>query len=147
MQQPPVAAVGGEGLLLSIDPEVGLTGGFEFDLIQAGRDITHAVSLSVYLASQEAAEWRRAHTWGGYVWPVREEVAVVGERGMTPKTAVLFEEIEWMLQFDVHPELICQELRIQRASVLRVAKKWGRQDIADRFKLDALEERKLRAAA
>lgn len=86
----------------------------------------------------EVAEWRRTHTWGGFLWfPDVKEKSV----DRTPGEHLL-DEVEWLLGGQVHPSLIAQELHRKRESILRLARKHGRAGVVEAFKLDAYEQQR-----
>jgi hypothetical protein len=53
----------------------------------------------------------------------------------------LLDEIEWLLDGQVHPLLIAQELHLNRASVRTLARRHGRDRVAEAFLLDGAVEK------
>ncbi len=96
-----------------------------------------------YLESAEAVEWRRLHTWGGFLWPVP------GEKEMGTKHAVLqgielLDEVDWLLGGQMHPLMVTAAVKRSAESVVTVARRHGRGELAAVFQPYASEERRRR---
>ncbi|AYG02393.1 hypothetical protein [Gryllotalpicola protaetiae] len=74
------------------------------------------------------ADWRRRHTWGGFLWPDSEPREQGPLRGRE-----MLDEIEFLLSQGVHILLACQELRVRRGTVKHAARRHGRTGILDAF--------------
>ncbi|MGN6199102.1 hypothetical protein [Humibacter sp.] len=85
----------------------------------------------------EIAEWRRVHTFGGYVWPGGEERVDPRWR----RSEELLDEVQWQLDMDVHPYWAAKAVGMNAVRLQRLAQRHKRPALARAFEAEIKYER------
>lgn len=88
----------------------------------------------------EVAEWRRMHTWGGFVWPSGRKEFLRWRR-----SEEVLDEAQWQLDMGMHPSFAARAVGMSAMSLQRLAYRHGRRALANAFVEEITFER--RAAA
>lgn len=79
----------------------------------------------------DVIEWRRTHSWGGFEWFPEPEQTVLPKRWVRGEEDL--DEIEWLLDGDVHPLLVAQTIGRSAAAIYRTAKRHKRATVVAAF--------------